>query len=363
MDIRRIFVTFAAVFGGFAILFVAAGLTLAYTRNPISDRYREREWNSHCGLGNAAYSQRQYTVAADEFSEMVKIFPDRSDGYLLRGRAEMRAGQHRNAVQDFTECLRRTKAAAPQPGDSRADPRADILYNRGYANESMGKHTEAIGDFTEALRLNPAIADARPLRAEAYFHAKRYAECIDDCTIQLDVEPRRTFQTLQLRADSEDHLRQFDRALADGTRLTDYFPCYAQGWASRGWYEFETGAVWASVEHSTYALQLDGRLPDAWFNLGLAYAVMGDRARAAASYTGGFRLTGTERGGVTGVKPSEMRVAARQDVIDALKKYPKSKTLLTEALRWIDAGSTDGASPALQARGAASVSTVATAGG
>ena len=337
MDTRRLIGSVLAYIGAIVVIVGAVVLAVAYTRNPISNRYHEHAFDQHNGLGNVALYERKYPEAISEFSAMSDVFPERGGPYMLRAMAKNRAGMRADAVQDFTKALELMSPAEIKPGSDIKTTRATLLYDRGNTYEAMGKHDLAITDFNEALRLNPEIPDARSLLAEAYLHAKHYRECVEAATIVIDGNQPYSYRALMTRAEAEGNLKRPDQSANDLARVTYGYPNFALGWANRGWYEYQAGELWPSVESSTRALDLNRTMAFAWFNLGLSYTALGDRTRAKQSYAGG--LLRSARGTPTGATGApESRAAAIKDLRDALGTYPKSAALTKEALGWVTAG-------------------------
>jgi tetratricopeptide (TPR) repeat protein len=94
--------------------------------------------------------------AIEYLNKAIKLRPDFTDAYMVRGLAYADLGQQERAVEDFTKAIR-------------LKPNA-ILYNlRGLAYGNQGQYQLAITDYNEAIRLQPDFADAYFRRGLCYF--------------------------------------------------------------------------------------------------------------------------------------------------------------------------------------------------
>jgi tetratricopeptide (TPR) repeat protein len=97
----------------------------------------------------------------------------------------------------------------------------DVYYQRGRTYASLGRYQQAVEDYTQALKRVPKDA-YRPLyegrlfesRAQCYVSLKAYARAADDFTQALNREPG-TAQLYESRAHCYVFLKAYDQAAAD----------------------------------------------------------------------------------------------------------------------------------------------------
>jgi tetratricopeptide (TPR) repeat protein len=97
--------------------------------------------------------QEDYTGAIADFTEFLKMYPDRVEGYTNRGFAKAMLNNLQGAISDFDRAI----AIAPHNADA---------YNaRGNVNAMAGNLTASIRDFNQSIRCDRNFADAYYNRA------------------------------------------------------------------------------------------------------------------------------------------------------------------------------------------------------
>ncbi len=97
--------------------------------------------------GNAAAAQNLYQEAISDADEALYLQPKsakfRSNTYHTRGAAKAALGDHKAAIEDFSESIR-------------LNPKEALYYHdRGKAKEALNQHEEAKADFAKATELDP----------------------------------------------------------------------------------------------------------------------------------------------------------------------------------------------------------------
>lgn len=102
---------------------------------------------------------------------------DRAELYFQRGFARSNLNQMGLAIEDYTEALR-------------IDPNKYwALNNRGAFLISQGRHKDAIADLDKAIAVNPNGAYALTNRADAYWNLKEYDKAIVDASAAVRSDP------------------------------------------------------------------------------------------------------------------------------------------------------------------------------
>ena len=73
---------------------------------------------------------------------------------LITGEAQLKAGQHKEAIANFTTAIETT----PKPG---SDDLAKAYYNRGAAELALGATEAANADFKKSIEVDPTPVDAQ----------------------------------------------------------------------------------------------------------------------------------------------------------------------------------------------------------
>lgn len=106
-------------------------------------------------LGYMLNYERRYEEADDACTRSIKIDPKPSSSYQTRGFARSNLGRFEEAIEDFTEALKREPDKRKQ---------SMILYNRGYSKKLNGNFSAAYKDATKALELDETNSKAKRLK-------------------------------------------------------------------------------------------------------------------------------------------------------------------------------------------------------
>jgi len=106
---------------------------------------------AHWMLGLAHDATGEYELAADNYTEVIRIDPRNATGYCNRGAARGKLGDYEHAISDLIDAIR----LAPDY--------AKAYYNLGVARGSMKQYQAAIDNLMMSL-------DYDPQNAETYYH-------------------------------------------------------------------------------------------------------------------------------------------------------------------------------------------------
>jgi tetratricopeptide (TPR) repeat protein len=121
---------------------------LAQTEWAQSERLRPNTIEPERAMAILAARQGDATLLADSSSQLTKLEPHSSEGYVLHAEAMQAKGDMAGAESDLN------KAIANAPQDARAYTRLGVLRT------NQKQYDEAAKAFTQALALNPAAVDA-----------------------------------------------------------------------------------------------------------------------------------------------------------------------------------------------------------
>ena len=105
--------------------------------------------------GKASFGQKQYPDAIADYDEAIHLSPDFAEAYYWRGRAKHSLEQYDEVIADYDEAIQMLPDFA------------EAYYWRGRAKHSLEQYDEAITDYDDALRLDPNDLDAYCYRAKA----------------------------------------------------------------------------------------------------------------------------------------------------------------------------------------------------
>jgi tetratricopeptide (TPR) repeat protein len=123
--------------------------------------------------GDAKFRLGQNEAALLDYSEVIRLEPNNSMGYLARSLIHLQNESYDQAIADFDSVLDRHL-------ELDEDDKFASYIRRGYAKLHMDLFTEAILDLSQAIMLRPEDPDAYYYRAEAYKELHEYKSAISD---------------------------------------------------------------------------------------------------------------------------------------------------------------------------------------
>ncbi len=321
----------------------------------------------HNQRGNNAYSRGDYPGAVAEYSQMVRMRPQKVDGYDLRGMAYYREEQYRLSAQDYRTGIRLSA------------PEATSWSNLAYAEDAYGDHRQAIRDFSQSLALNPAIRDRPGSTADAhdgtpnavkgrmwaYFEDGQYPLALKDCNALIAVhpypasiavrgkiyrqmgnfpravadfrtalqeDPRLTFVDLHLEETLAQH-GQFAEAASVAADAVKANPANADVEGTLGWCQYQAGQLAEAIQTDIRALTMNPSQPLVRYNLGLTYAVRGDWKDARPAYALAMQNTTQEewQGGVSDLQKAMAQQPQSASVRQSLQMLTAARDAVSHA--------------------------------
>lgn len=131
---------------------------------------------------------RHYQEQIEDLSEVIRLEPNVSLNYSLRGTAYWFASEYDRAITDQTQAIK-------------LDPTRAVYYGeRGRTNMWKKDYVSAIADFSDAIRLDPTSAYYYARRGQAHASRNDYARALNDYAVAIRLAPA-DFDYYRERAD------------------------------------------------------------------------------------------------------------------------------------------------------------------
>ena len=158
--------------------------------------------------------------AIADYNQAVRLDPNYAVAYKSRGNAYADKGEFNLAIADFNRAIM-------------LDPNYAVAYsNRGITYADMGDDNRAIADYNQAIRLHPDYADAYFNRGLSYLNLEDFGRAITDFTHSLRFNPQDVYSLLQRgiayyerdsRGDLNRALDDLNQAIRLNSNLVDAF--------------------------------------------------------------------------------------------------------------------------------------------
>lgn len=146
---------------------------------------------------------RQFENAVSDLNHAILIRPKYVSAHYNRGLALKEMGKFNEAVADFSFVLQ-----------NKSRDVVSVYMMRGEANMYAGNALDALNDFTEALKYNPNIAQAYYQRGLILHSVTQYKDAINDYNRALEIDPKFA-DVYYVRALSFYKIKDFNRSLQD----------------------------------------------------------------------------------------------------------------------------------------------------
>ena len=260
----------------------------------------------HLRAGLNYSENHQSWQAIAEYTEAIAARPNSSDGYFYRGNSYYDLGQDRKAIADDTKAL----ALDTIPGAI-----GNTSYNRGLCYERLGDNKNAIADFSTCIRLSPENGRAFLERADCYRHTENFTGTVADVTAYMqNWEP--TYWAYFMRGDAYSYLKKWKESEDDLQHEVQLKPDDGFGWGVLGWSQFMCGHITQAIESDKTALSLKPHEYFVGFNLAYCFAVQNNWQKARPEYVKAIQSA----------KPAELK-GPLEDINNGLVKAPTSSAL------------------------------------
>lgn len=145
--------------------------------------YRER---SHIYLNRGEHEN-----ALSDLSMLIKLEPDSTDGYFLRGNYYYETGSYKKSNADFREIVR----LAPD--------KTSGYMGIGRNHIAMGEFDKAIAEFNRCMEMSPEYCQPYSFRGEVYYLQGKFEESAHDAIRALEMEyDRKAWDLVGVLADT-----------------------------------------------------------------------------------------------------------------------------------------------------------------
>jgi len=215
--------------------------------------------------------------AIEDFSQAIRLDPNNTNAYGERAGAFSTIGEYARAIADFDQAIRLS------PNNT------GVLNNRGVTYKTMGNLDLAIADYNEAIRLDPNYASAFGNRGNAYYDMGNLDLAIADFTQAIRLEPNYAVAFVNC-GNIHDEKGNYDLAIADYNEAIRLDPNYASAFGNRGVAHLNKGNLDFAIADFTQAIRLNPNDATVFINRGLTHEGKGNLELALADYTQAIRI-------------------------------------------------------------------------
>ena len=206
-----------------------------------AEEYVNRAWRN--------FKQRNYKRTIRDCTSAIKLDPNFTLAYTIRGKALGAREEYQEAEKDFSEAIRIS------PDDDNAH------FSRGETRLYLEKYDEAIEDLSASIGFDPDFADTYVHRGNAYFKKENYPQAIEDFSEAIEREPDNASAIFQ-RGYTYSMLGQDDKALADYNTAIELNPDYEDSFVRRAELQERNGRFQEAITDYKNFLRSAGGEPD-----------------------------------------------------------------------------------------------------
>jgi len=219
-----------------------------------------------------------YDSAIADFTRAIQLNPNNAIAYHGRGVATMEGkSDNDRAIADFTQAIR-------------LDPNNAMHYHsRGLAYYNKKYYDRAIADYNQAIRLDTNLVITYCNRGNTYIDKQEYDQAIADCNKAIRLEPNNAIAYI-IRGLAYYYKHNYNQAIVDFTKAIQLDPNNSSAYSSRGYVYIDKQNYDQAITDYTQAIRLDPNKAMLYFNRGNAYYYKQNYNQAIADFTQAIRL-------------------------------------------------------------------------
>jgi len=211
--------------------------------------YNQGDYSTYFNQGDTYYNQGDYDRAVANYSQAIKLNPNKAEAYFNRGKAYYKKGDYVGSIADFNQAVRLnpnyenayygTKGNEYKKGDNANSNDAKVYYNQDNVNKKnyndnskdanlyydqgnnyykKGDYDKAIADYSQVIKLDPNHANAYYNRGVAYDKKGNYDKAITDYSQVIKLVPNHA-NAYYNRGNVYYNKGNYDQAIADYSQV------------------------------------------------------------------------------------------------------------------------------------------------
>jgi len=222
-----------------------------------------------------------YDSAIADFTRAIQLSPDNAIAYRERGRAIIEGkGDNDRAIADYNQAIL-------------LDPNSAFAYNnRGLAYKNKKNYDQAIADFNQAIRLDPNLVIAYSNRGLTYIDKQDYDRAIADFNHAIRFAPNDvdTYSYFNIRGVAYYRKQNYNKAISDFTHAIRLDPNNVMAYYNRGNVYYDKKNYNQAISDFTQAIRLDPNNANIYIIRGLSYYDKQSYNQAISDYTQAIQL-------------------------------------------------------------------------
>ena len=196
-----------------------------------------------------------------------------SEIHYQLGAEALRAGRREEALREFDEALRADDENAP------------AHLGRGLAYQYFGKMEDGEREYRRAIALDPNLSDAHNALGQLLAVTSRLEQAIPEFDRAIEnVLYREAYLARCNKGEALYQLGRRSEGIAELKACIAVAPRYCRGHRELGRIELEQGRLKEALDSLGHYAQFCEKVPDAWFQLGLAEMKAGDSEKARDAF-------------------------------------------------------------------------------
>lgn len=196
-----------------------------------------------------------------------------SEIHFQLGAEALQANRRDDALRELNEALQQDERHAP------------AHLGRGIVYQYFGKLPEAEADYRRALELDPGFSDAHNALGQLLAQTGRLGLAVGEFDQALgNMTYREAYVARCNKGQALYRMGKHEEGVAELRTCLSNAPRYCQGHRALGQIQLEQGKVKDALTSLQRYTELCDKVPDAWFQLGLAQMRSGDPEQARAAF-------------------------------------------------------------------------------